>query len=259
MSSPLDCLLLQADLKRTISEDTFPLQRMTAKAVMASLGELKPGSAMEVELERCSKLAELTSIEDARGSLSGLSYQLAFGTEVREERDAACVALVGLTALKQDNKDPGPCKGLQGLGVSIVIGSSEYPPDPAQLIPHIALTKVAKLEGLSPPLAKLCRDVAEGRIPPTSEDLICQMGDALDGTLTGAARDKATGASKSSSSTSKKKRGRPIDTNHATDKKIYDAWKTGRYKTYKELANAMGEKLRPIKLALDRERKRRKK
>ena len=257
MSSTLDRFLLLADLKRTIYEDTFPLQRMTAKAVMASLGELKPGSAMEVELERCSKLAEFTSIEDARGSLGGLSYQLAFGTEVREERDAACVALVGLTALKQDNKDPGPCKGSQALGVSNVIGSIEYPPDPALLIPHIALAKVAELEGLSPALAKLCRDVAEGRIPPTSEDLICKMGAALDGTLTGAARDKATGASKSSSSTSKKKRGRPTDTNHDKDKQIWEAWKMKQFRTYEDFAQATGMEERDVRLAVDRHEKRR--
>jgi len=257
MSSTLARVLLLAALKRTISEDTSPRQRMTAKAVMASLGELKPGSTMEVELERCSKLAEFTSIEDARGSLSGLSYQLALDPEHLETRDAACVALVGLAALKQDNEDPGRCEGLQGLGVSYGTGSSEYPPDPALLIPHIALAKVAELEGLSPALAKLCSDVAEGRIPPTSEDLICKMGAALDGTLTGAARDKATGASKSSSSTSKKKRGRPTNTDdHAADRRIYEAWKTGQYKTYKELAREKIMDEKAIRLALHRHRAR---
>ncbi len=183
MSSPLECLLLQADLKRTIYEDTPPLQRMTAKAVIASLGELKQGSSMKVDLERCSKLAESMSKEEARVITGGLSYQLALDPEHMEARDAACVALMGLAALKQDNEDPGPCKGFQALGVSFGTGSSEHQPDPALLNPHSALAVVAKLEGLNPALAELCREVADGAISPTDATLIGKMRNALHGSL----------------------------------------------------------------------------
>ena len=101
--------------------------------------------------------------------------------------------------------------------------------------------------------------MADGAFSPTDVALIGKMRDALAGTLTGTAKDKATGASKSSSSTSKKKRGRPTDTDHAADRRIYDAWKTGQHLTKEDLARALNRPIREIKLALDRERKRRKK
>ena len=160
-------------------------------------------------------------------------------------------------ALKEDDEDPGPDKSLRDPTLPSPDNPSSDRVNRANINPHIALTQVAKLNGLSPPLAELCRDVAEGRIPPTSEDLICKMGAALDGTLTGAVRDKATGASKSSSSTSKKKRGRPTDTDsHAADRRIYEAWQTHQYKTYKELAREKGMDERAIRLALHRHRAR---
>lgn len=182
MAAPINRLLLQADLERTIYEDTPPLQRMTAEAVIASLGELKPGGIMGVELERCFELAESLSTDEARGVLSNLAYQLAFDPEHLEERNAACVALLGIVALQQNNEDPGSCKGFQALEVTFGAGSSEYQPDPALLNPHRALATVAKLEELSPALAELCRVVADGAISPTDATLVGKMRDVLNGT-----------------------------------------------------------------------------
>jgi len=266
MSSTLDRFLLLADLKRSANEHTpKALQRMTAKAFEKAFGELEPESRMANELHSGFNMSEASSVSEpepesikfARLMIGSLSYDLASGPEHIKAREAACVVLVGLVALKEDDEDPGPDKSLRDPTLPSPDNPSSDRVNRANINPHIALTQVAELNGLSPPLAELCRDVAEGRIPTTSEDLICKMGAALDGTLTGAARDKATGASKSSSSTSKKKRGRPTDTDsHAADRRIYEAWQTHQYKTHKELAREKGMDERAIMLALHRHRAR---
>ena len=56
----------------------------------------------------------------------------------------------------------------------------------------------------------------------------------------------------------KKGRGRlkPTAASIKADKEISDAWKTGRYKTYAELANEKGITKREVGLAIGRHRKR---
>jgi hypothetical protein len=51
-----------------------------------------------------------------------------------------------------------------------------------------------------------------------------------------------------------RRRGRKPDTNPKEDQRVADAWASGQYKTYEELANALGRKERDVKLALDRVR-----
>ena len=52
------------------------------------------------------------------------------------------------------------------------------------------------------------------------------------------------------------KPGRKRDTDPKADKKIAEAWQTGRYKTHAELGKELGKSERDVKLALDRHRKR---
>jgi hypothetical protein len=51
-------------------------------------------------------------------------------------------------------------------------------------------------------------------------------------------------------------RGRPIDTSPQADAKITEAWETGRYQTYDQLAREKGITKRDVKLSIDRHRKR---
>jgi hypothetical protein len=55
----------------------------------------------------------------------------------------------------------------------------------------------------------------------------------------------------------RRQRGRPTSTDLQTDKRVYDAWKSKRYKNYKELALEMRISESEVKLIIDRERKRR--
>ena len=50
----------------------------------------------------------------------------------------------------------------------------------------------------------------------------------------------------------RKRRGRPPDTDADEDQRIYDAWKTGRYRTYEELAREFGVKKLEVRRAIDR-------
>jgi len=52
------------------------------------------------------------------------------------------------------------------------------------------------------------------------------------------------------------KPGRPPDVDVDGDRKIYDAWQSGRYKTFAELAVALNRSVRDVKKAIDRHRKR---
>ena len=61
---------------------------------------------------------------------------------------------------------------------------------------------------------------------------------------------------RSKSTKKKETRGRPSDTDHDADRRIYEAWKTGQYKTYEDLAREKGVKGRDIELALNRHHKR---
>ncbi len=54
----------------------------------------------------------------------------------------------------------------------------------------------------------------------------------------------------------RKKPGRKPDTDPKKDKQIADAWKTGQYKTYEDCAEELGKTQREVKLAIDRDRKR---
>jgi hypothetical protein len=51
-------------------------------------------------------------------------------------------------------------------------------------------------------------------------------------------------------------RGRPPDTNQQDDKRIYDAWKTGRFRRYADLAKEKGKSPLEVRRAVDRHRKR---
>jgi hypothetical protein len=52
------------------------------------------------------------------------------------------------------------------------------------------------------------------------------------------------------------KRGRKPDTDPMVDKRVADAWGTGRYKTYEECGNALGMTKKDVKRAIDRDRHR---
>jgi len=52
------------------------------------------------------------------------------------------------------------------------------------------------------------------------------------------------------------KRGRPIDTDHKEDKRVYEAWITETYVKYEDLARELGMTRRKIKNIVDRHRKR---
>jgi hypothetical protein len=56
-----------------------------------------------------------------------------------------------------------------------------------------------------------------------------------------------------------RRRGRPQDKtiDPEQDRRILDAWETGNYHNFKELAQAFNLEEREVKLAIDRERKRR--
>ncbi|HZZ76903.1 MAG TPA: hypothetical protein VFE62_00200 [Gemmataceae bacterium] len=56
----------------------------------------------------------------------------------------------------------------------------------------------------------------------------------------------------------KRRRGRPEDTNRREDAQIFDAWKTGQYRGYKDLASQFQKKCREVRRIIDRESKRRK-
>jgi hypothetical protein len=53
-----------------------------------------------------------------------------------------------------------------------------------------------------------------------------------------------------------RKRGRPADTDQKGDKRVYDAWKSGRYKDYSELARELKMSKPDVERAIDRHRKR---
>jgi hypothetical protein len=55
----------------------------------------------------------------------------------------------------------------------------------------------------------------------------------------------------------KHRRGRPSDTDHAQDKRIFEARKSGFHKTNADIAKEFGLPLADVNLAIDRERKRR--
>jgi len=61
---------------------------------------------------------------------------------------------------------------------------------------------------------------------------------------------------RSKSTKKKETRGRPSDTDHDADRRIYEAWETDQYKTYEDLAREKGVKRRVILLALQRHRAR---
>jgi hypothetical protein len=65
------------------------------------------------------------------------------------------------------------------------------------------------------------------------------------------------GDQKVGSNQSRRKRGRPRDTNLKEDKRVFDAWQTRQHMTYADLARALGKGEREVKAAIDRERKRR--
>jgi hypothetical protein len=69
-------------------------------------------------------------------------------------------------------------------------------------------------------------------------------------------RTKQKGQRKRARRESKARPGRPADTDPKKDEKIYDAWKSGHYKTYEDLARDLGKTKYQIETAVDRHRKR---
>jgi hypothetical protein len=55
-----------------------------------------------------------------------------------------------------------------------------------------------------------------------------------------------------------RQRGRPPDRDATKDRRVKEAWKTGRYKSYDELSKELGVPRRQVQLAIDAERKRQK-
>jgi hypothetical protein len=53
----------------------------------------------------------------------------------------------------------------------------------------------------------------------------------------------------------KKRGGRPVDTDKRLQKRIVEAWDTGRYKRYADLARELGLDEKTVELAIDRDRK----
>jgi hypothetical protein len=53
-----------------------------------------------------------------------------------------------------------------------------------------------------------------------------------------------------------RKRGRPVDTDPKADKRVYEAWKSGHYPNYSELARELKMSQGDMKRAIDRHRKR---
>jgi hypothetical protein len=53
-----------------------------------------------------------------------------------------------------------------------------------------------------------------------------------------------------------RKGGRPSDTNHQADAKLAEAWNSGHFRTHAELAREKRMPVRDVKLALERDRKR---
>jgi len=72
----------------------------------------------------------------------------------------------------------------------------------------------------------------------------------------GADRDQAEPGQLEVDKPKRRKPGRPTDTDPKADKRIFDAWNTGQYKTYEDLARKLGLKKRDVKLVIDRHRRR---
>lgn len=68
-------------------------------------------------------------------------------------------------------------------------------------------------------------------------------------------RDQITSEACAATKT-KAKGGRRIDTDPKKDKRIFDAWKTGRYPTYEALGRELQKTKHEVKTAIDRHRKR---
>lgn len=56
--------------------------------------------------------------------------------------------------------------------------------------------------------------------------------------------------------TKRRKRGRPFDTDVKQDRRLYEAWQTGQYRSKQELADAFHLSKKEVVKAIDRERKR---
>ena len=111
--------------------------------------------------------------------------------------------------------------------------------------------RVGAVEGITPLSAELARLDAEGfgarlaamlkeRFPDDMSEIMAAL------PIVGAA-NKVT-----------RRRGRQPDTDVNQDKRIFNAWDTGSYSTYEQLANEMKITERDVRLAIDRERHRRK-
>src|SRR5262249_19168847 len=69
-------------------------------------------------------------------------------------------------------------------------------------------------------------------------------------------QQETPGTNRNGGGPKKRRRGRPRDTNEKADKRIYEAWKSGRHKTYADLALALGLTPKAVDNAIDRHRKR---
>ena len=256
MTKSIKLLLQNADLERSSNEHEPPrLQRMTARAVYAAFEDLEPDSPQDSELYSYAANADGMKIRIARTMLGGILHEIASNKDALKKKNAAIVALIGLSSLWESHEDPGPFEPLRP-SESTEDESYDSETPPWHQNPRLALVAATESGELGPVLSELCRNVAMGVIAPDSRTLLSQMSKALDGTLEDPDGELGKQTSKKSSPTRKKKGGRPSDTDHDADRRIYEAWKTGQYKTYKELAREKGVKRRTIVLALQRHKAR---
>jgi hypothetical protein len=96
-------------------------------------------------------------------------------------------------------------------------------------------------------LLRLCRERQEEESTAAGSD---------EGNSNRAEQEKKPVTKGSAGSTKRRKRGRPADTDTKADKRIYEAWKSQRHKTYADLALALGITTRTVKEAIDRHRQR---
>jgi hypothetical protein len=94
-------------------------------------------------------------------------------------------------------------------------------------------------------------DIQDGRKPDDASNKLRAIGEQMKGITA-----KAPAITKNANRKSPR-RGRPSDTDPKADKQMFDAWQTGEYKTYEELARTLKMETRKVKLAIDRQRKRR--
>ena len=188
MSSPLDCLLLQADLERSGNEHTpKALERMTAKAARVALEDLKAESPLEIEFRWSVNHSLTMSAGPSRVMLGGFLYQIAKDRRRKENcRRAAATAVACLVLLDEQQEDPGPEKSARVIGMGYYreekasgrLRKARVTPKPRE-----ALGEIIGFGDFNAALTKLFRDVLGGEIDPDDRAVISKMRRALENTL----------------------------------------------------------------------------